>query len=78
MNRFRLAGRSVKVWKRGGHWIVAVDGKVVAGRHMTEAQAAGAGLLEVLCTEPAHPGARAGPGSPARRPAGRIDGSRHA
>lgn len=41
-----LVGRaSVRVWRNGGHWVVAVDDVEVGGRHMSEAQAAGTGLI---------------------------------
>ena len=46
--RFQVGRSTVKVWKQGGHWAVSVDDLPVGGRHMTEAQAAGAGLLHVM------------------------------
>ena len=48
MARFQVGRSSVKVWQQGGHWAVSVDDLPVGGRHMTEAQAAGAGLLHVM------------------------------
>jgi hypothetical protein len=44
---FQVGRATVKVWKRDGHWAVTVDDALVGGRHMTEAQAAGAGLLHL-------------------------------
>jgi len=46
--RCRVGRSTVKVWRQGGHWAVSVDGLPVGGLHMSEAQAAGAGLLHVM------------------------------
>jgi hypothetical protein len=42
---FQVGLQEVKVWQFGGRWGVAVDGMVHRRWFMTEAQAAGAGLL---------------------------------
>ena len=48
MATFRVGHSTVRLWKGRRHWSVTVDGTPVGGRHMTEAQAAGAGLLWAL------------------------------
>ena len=48
MAKFSVGHSTVRVWKGRRHWSVTVDGAPVGGRHMTEAQAAGAGLLWAL------------------------------
>ncbi len=48
MSPFRVGSSTIKVWKERGHWAVSVDGLPVGGRHMSEARAAGAGLLQVM------------------------------
>ncbi len=45
---FRIGECALEVWRQRGHWRVTVDGVAVGGRHMTEAQAAGAGLLHAM------------------------------
>jgi hypothetical protein len=55
---FVVGGSSVRVWKKGGHWAAMVDDVPVGGRHMTEAQAAGAALLHV-CGHRVAPAGRA-------------------
>ncbi len=45
---FRVGDRALEVWRQRGHWRVTVDGVAVGGRHMSEAQAAGAGLLHAM------------------------------
>lgn len=47
MTTFRIGGHDVKVWQERGRWGVAVDDSVSRHWFMTEAQAAGAGLLRV-------------------------------
>jgi hypothetical protein len=42
-----MGGHDVKVWRERGRWGVAVDDSVSRYWFMTEAQAAGAGLLRV-------------------------------
>jgi hypothetical protein len=46
--KFRVGFSAIAVAKRRGFWAATVDGTRVGGRHMTEAQAAGAGLLWAL------------------------------
>jgi hypothetical protein len=48
VTEFSVGRSAVKVWKEHGRWAVSVDGAAVGGRHMTEAQAAGAGLLQIM------------------------------
>ncbi len=48
MAKFSVGHSTVRVWKGRRYWSVTVDGTPVGGRHMTEAQAAGAGLLWAL------------------------------
>ncbi len=45
---FQVGDRALEVWRQRGHWRVTVDGVAVGGRHMTEAKAAGAGLLHAM------------------------------
>ena len=45
---FLVGECALEVWRQRGHWHVTVDGVAVGGRHMTEAQAAGAGLLQAM------------------------------
>ncbi len=47
MTTFRIGGHEVKVWRERGRWGVAVDEAVSRHWFMSEAQAAGAGLLRV-------------------------------
>lgn len=47
MTTFRIGGHEVKVWRERGRWGVAVDASVSRHWFMSEAQAAGAGLLRV-------------------------------
>jgi hypothetical protein len=47
LTTFRIGGHDVKVWRERGRWGVAVDDSVSRNWFMTEAQAAGAGLLRV-------------------------------
>ena len=47
MTTFRIGGHAVKVWRERGRWGVAVDDAVSRHWFMSEAQAAGAGLLRV-------------------------------
>ena len=44
---FKHKRRHVRVWREDGRWGVVVDGVILTGWYMTEAQAAGAGLLQV-------------------------------
>jgi hypothetical protein len=48
VSKFKVGHSTVRVWKGRRHWSATVDGTPVGGRHMTEAQAAGAGLLWAL------------------------------
>ena len=45
MTSFRVGGHVVRLWKDKGRWGVAVDDATHVHWFMTEAQAAGAGLL---------------------------------
>ncbi len=47
MTVFKHTRRKVRVWREHGRWGVAVDGVALGGWFMSEAQAAGAGLLHV-------------------------------
>ncbi|MGA8890268.1 MAG: hypothetical protein WB493_01780 [Anaeromyxobacteraceae bacterium] len=47
MTTFRIGGHAVKLWQERGRWGVAVDDSVSRHWFMSEAQAAGAGLLRV-------------------------------
>lgn len=47
MTTFRIGGHKVKVWRERGRWGVVVDESTSRYWFMTEAQAAGAGLLRV-------------------------------
>ena len=47
MTTFRIGGHEVKVWRERGRWGVAVDDSISRHWFMSEAQAAGAGLLRV-------------------------------
>lgn len=47
LTTFRIGGHEVKVWRERGRWGVAVDDAVSRHWFMTEAQAAGAGLLRI-------------------------------
>ncbi|HQR30548.1 MAG TPA: hypothetical protein PLL32_09065 [Anaeromyxobacteraceae bacterium] len=45
MKTFRIGGHRVRVWWDRGRWVVAVDDATHVHWFMTEAQAAGAGLI---------------------------------
>ena len=45
MTAFTVGYQEVRVWQDKGRWVVAVDADIHRGGFMTEAQAAGAGLL---------------------------------
>ncbi len=47
MTTFRIGGHEVRVWRERGRWGVAVDDAISRHWFMTEAQAAGAGLLRI-------------------------------
>lgn len=47
LTTFRIGRHDVKVWRELGRWGVAVDDSVSRNWFMTEAQAAGAGLIRV-------------------------------
>ena len=48
MTVFRVGGRKVRVWREQGRWGVAVDDAINRHWFMSEAKAAGAGLLRAL------------------------------
>jgi hypothetical protein len=45
MTVFTVGYQEVRVWQEKGRWVVAVDADIHRGGFMSEAQAAGAGLL---------------------------------
>ena len=75
MAEFRVGPSAMTVTKRRGFWAATVDGAPVGGRHMTEAQAAGAGLLRALGVRLVSAQERMVSAPPGRHSIGRLAGA---
>ena len=61
MKSFKVGGHEVRVWRHLGRWGVSVDGRPNRGWFLSEARAAGAGLLRAQFLD-RRPGQGAGAG----------------